>query len=98
MARIIRSPAAEEDAVEIWAYIAQDNPPAADRLLERFDRVLQKLLLQPLLGKSVEEIGPGLRFFPLGSYLIFYRAIEDGIELIRILHGARDITAEFFRD
>lgn len=98
MARIIRAPAAKADAVEIWAYIAADNPSAADRLLSRFDRIFQKLSTQPLLGKSVEEIAPNLRFIPIGSYLVFYRAMEDGVEIVRIPHGARDITAEFFRD
>ena len=98
MARIIRAPAAQADAVEIWAYIAEDNPSAADQLLDRFDRIFQKLATQPLLGKAVEEIAPNLRFIPIGSYLIFYRAIEDGVEIARVLHGARDVTAEFFRD
>jgi toxin ParE1/3/4 len=98
MARIIRAPAAETDAVEIWAYIAADNPSAADRLLDRFDRIFQKLATQPLLGRAVEQIAPNLRFIPIGSYLVFYRVTEDGVEIARILHGARDITAEFFRD
>ena len=80
MARIIRAPAAKADAVEIWAYIAADNPSAADRLLNRFDRVLQKLPTQPLPGKAVEEIAPHLRFIPIGSYLVFYRGMEDGVE------------------
>ena len=98
MARIIQAPAAEADAVEIWAYIAQDNPDAADRLLDRFDALFRAPVSQPFLGKSVEELAPNLRFVPIGSYLIFYRPTKDGIEIVRILHGARDITAEFFRD
>jgi toxin ParE1/3/4 len=47
---------------------------------------------------GVEVIAPGVRLFPLGSYLIFYRPLNDGIEVARLLHGARHITAEFFRD
>ena len=97
MARIIRAPAAEADAVEIWAYIAEDNVAAADQLLDRFDRIIHQLSFQPHLGKTVDAIAPGLRFLPLGNYLIFYRAIEEGVEIARILHGARDITADFFR-
>lgn len=60
MARIIRAPAAESDAVEIWSYIAEDNPRAADRLLDRFDRVCRTISRQPQLGKSVEELAPKL--------------------------------------
>jgi toxin ParE1/3/4 len=56
------------------------------------------LATQPHLGKSVEELAPRLRFMPLGNYLIFYRPLPDGIEIVRLLHGARDITAAFFRE
>ena len=98
MAQIIRSPAAEADTVEIWAYIAQDNPPAADRLLAEFDRIFRMLATQPNAGKSIEELVANLRVIPTGNYLVFYRLIPEGIEIARILHGARDITAEFFTD
>jgi len=56
------------------------------------------LALQPFLGKSIEELATNVRFVPLGSYLIFYRPTKDVIEIVRILHGARDITADFFRE
>ena len=98
MARILRSPSSKADALEIWVYIANDDPTAADRLLERIDGIIRKLSLQPLIGKPVDELATGLRFLPCGSYLIFYRPMEDGVEVVRLLHGARDITAEFFRD
>lgn len=97
MARIIRAAAAEADAVEIWFHIAADNIEAADRLLDRLNGVIRAISLQPHLGKSIEELAPNLRFFPVGSYLIFYRPSSDGIEIVRLLHSARDITAEFFR-
>ena len=98
MARIVRASAAKADAREIWAYIAEENPDAADRLLDRFDKLFRLLAAQPHLGQSVEDLAPNLRFIPLGNYLVFYRPAKDGIEIVRILHGARDITAEFFRE
>ena len=98
MARIIRSPAAQADAIEVWAYIAEDNISAADQLLERFDQLIQKISLQPLMGKAVDSIAPGIRFIPTGNYLIFYRVITDGVEIARILHSARDIGTEFFTE
>ncbi|MEO7932808.1 MAG: type II toxin-antitoxin system RelE/ParE family toxin [Chthoniobacterales bacterium] len=61
MAQIIRSAQAERDAVEIWAYIARDNPPAADHLLETFDEIFTSLSMQPHLGKTVEELATNLR-------------------------------------
>jgi toxin ParE1/3/4 len=84
--------------VEIWAYIAEDNPAAADGLLDRFDAMVRTLAVQPHLGKALAELAPDLRFMPIGAYLIFYRPIEDGVEIVRILHSARDVTAEFFRE
>jgi len=98
MARVIVAPAAEDDAAEIWAYIARDNPSAASRLLGRFDQLFRTLVNQPGAGKSVDMLAPDLRFMPMGSYLIFYKPLPDGVEIVRILHGARDVTAEFFRE
>ncbi len=98
MARIVSASAAKADAGEIWAYIAEENPDAADRLLDRFDKLFRLLAAQPNLGKSVEGLAANLRFIPLGNYLVFYRPAKDGIEIVRLLHGARDITAEFFRE
>jgi toxin ParE1/3/4 len=98
MARVIVSPTAQIDAAEIWAYIAGDNPPAADQLLARFDQIFRRLSEQPRMGKNVGELAPDLRLFPVGNYLVFYRPITDGVEIARLIHGARDVTAEFFRD
>ena len=83
MPRIILSPAAEIGAVEIWAYIAEDNPPAADGLLQRLDKVCRTLAIEPQLGKPVPKLAPNLRFLPIGTYLIFYRPLEDGVEIVR---------------
>ncbi len=98
MPRILRAPAALSDAVEIWSYIAQDNPDAADRLLDRIDGMVQMIAAQPELGRGVEELAPNLRFVPIGNYLIFYRPVAGGVEIVRLLHGARDIAVDFFRE
>ncbi|MCC7382255.1 MAG: type II toxin-antitoxin system RelE/ParE family toxin [Deltaproteobacteria bacterium] len=46
-------------------------------------------------GRSREELGPSIHSFPVGDYIIFYRPVKGGIEIARILHGARDIDALF---
>ena len=76
MSRIVRTRQAQTDLIEIWRYIAidQQSPEAADALLRGFDETLCTLLLQPLIGPSVERIRPGLRLFPRGSYIIFLSA------------------------
>ncbi len=97
MPRIIRSPASAEDLRAIAAFVALRNPSAADRLLDEFDRKLRMLAANPLTGRPRDELRARVRSYPVGSYVIFYRPIEDGIELIRVLHGARSLPW-LFRD
>jgi toxin ParE1/3/4 len=96
MPRIVKSRTSRDDYLEIWLYVARDNPAAADRLINDFDHHLEMLARTPMAGRSEGDLAAGLRSFPVGNYLIFYRVIQDGIELARVLHGARDITQEYF--
>jgi toxin ParE1/3/4 len=89
MAAIRRTARAEDDLVEIWLYIAADNPDAADRMLEEIDRNCVLLAGNPLLGRARPDIAPDLRYLPIGNYLILYRVVSDGIEVVRAVHGAR---------
>ena len=85
---------AESDLVSIWEYIAADNPVAADRLIDRIEEKLQMLSRQPLIGEGRNELAPNLRNFPVGNYVIYYRPLESEavtVEIVRVLHGARDI-------
>ena len=87
MGRIVRSPDAKRDTTQIWVYIAEDNFDAADRLIDLFDEKLNLLAEYPGLGQQRDDLAPGLRSFPVGKYLLFYRPIASGIELVRVLHG-----------
>lgn len=98
MPEFILAPIAEDDLAEIWAYIAQDNIPAADHLLQRFIHAFRMLAGQPELGRGVDELIATFRVFSVGNYLIFYRNKNERVEIARILHGARDITPEYFSD
>ena len=90
-----RTAQAEEDLINIWFYIATDNPKAADGLLEEIEGKFVLLAEQPRLGPARPDIAPGLRYFPVGSYLILYREIKNGIEAVRVVHGARRLTDLF---
>jgi toxin ParE1/3/4 len=90
-----RSRLAEEDYREIWHYIAYDNPAAADRLLRKIDAKLGLYAANPRMGTARDNLAPGLRSFPVGNYLVFYRITPEGIEVARVLHGARDLRAVF---
>ena len=90
-----RTAQADEDLIDLWVYIAQDNPAAADHLLDEFENKFALLAGQPRLGAARSDIAPGLRHFPAGNYLILYRETDDGIEVIRIVHGARRLSNLF---
>ena len=95
MATAYRSARAETDLIEIWTTIAGDDPSAADRLLDRIEQVCALLATHPHAGKQRYDLAPGLRFYPVGNYLVFYVLRDDGIAVARILHGARDYRQEF---
>ena len=96
MSRCRIVPAARRDLKEIYQHIAADNPAASGRLREIFAAKFRRLARHPLIGQKRDDLALGVRVFPAGSYVILYRPIESGIEIIQVLHGARDI-AEAFR-
>jgi toxin ParE1/3/4 len=96
MPQVFKRPRAEADLLDIWGYIAQDSPANADRMLDRLGETMNRLAAMPLMGQARFDLAPGLRMFPVGNYLIFFRPIQDGIEVIRVLHGKRDIMGRFF--
>jgi len=95
MPAIHRSSQAQLDVAEIALRIAEDNPNAADRWLDQVDEKFRLLAQMPEMGRQRFDLAPNLRSLPVGDYVIFYRPVEDGIQVIRFLHGARDIPALF---
>ena len=91
--RLIRTAQAEEDLIQIWLYIALDSPRAADRLLDALGEKSRNLADNPGLGAQRSDIAPAVRSWPVGNYLILYREIEDGVEIVRYVHGARGLEA-----
>lgn len=92
MARIVRRPQARLDLLGIWRYIADESGEArADKYLRRLNDVISYLAQQPLMGRLRPEIEEGIRSFVAESHLVFYIALEDGIELVRMIHGSQDL-------
>ena len=93
---IVRLPRAEDDTWSAWSYIAVHNEAAADRFLDRITGKLRQLEEFPFLGPARHDWGDGLRTVNVGAYLLVYRPMDGGIELVRVLHGARDLGAISF--
>ena len=95
MLEIRISPRARSDLTEIWSYIADDSVANADAFIDKLHETIQVLANQSGSGRRREELAPGILSFPFGGYMIFYRASNDAIEIVRVLHGARDIQTIF---
>jgi len=83
---------AKEDLQAIRDHIAQDSLTNAQRYLGILKEKCQTLAEYPGLGVQREEY-LGLHKLPVGDYLIFYRPTNNGIDIIRVLHGARDVES-----
>ena len=95
---IVKRPLARIDLAEIWDYIADDNEAEADAFVETIDKKFQALAAQPNMGRKRDELAERLRSLAVGRYVIFYRPIPGGVEIIRVLHGSRDLDAVFHSD
>jgi len=98
MGTVKKFPAAEQDLFEIGLYIAQDSPVNADRFVLAIERECQKLADSPfVLGRRCEGLDPALRRYNYKKYAIIYRPVSDGIELVGVFHGSRELEAMFER-
>jgi toxin ParE1/3/4 len=88
-------PEAENDLINIGAYIERDDPNAAASFVRTLREKCGSLLANPEIGRSRPELITDLRSFPVGQYVIFYRPRQEILEIVRVLHGARDIDALF---
>jgi toxin ParE1/3/4 len=92
MPQVHYSPSAAQDLVELSEFIARDKPVAAYDWVDQIESTCQVLAKNPNIGQARQSHGFGAcRSFTLGNYVIFFRGVEDGIEVIRIVRGERDL-------
>ena len=97
MPTVRKTAQARRDLREIWRYLDRvASEDVANRELRRIQRVANGLAEMPHSAPTRPELGSGVRSRPTGSYNIYFRPIADGIEVIRVLHGARDVRPEMF--
>lgn len=87
---------AKQDLQEIWDYIGSENPEAADSVISEIVQKFLTLAQFPQMGRDREELASSLRSFPVGNYVVFYYPTDNGIEVARVLYGARDIQQLFW--
>jgi toxin ParE1/3/4 len=86
---------AQSDIDQIHDHIAIDNPTAALRWVQRTRRQFKFLAANPGVGELRHEVRPAMRCFSHGNYAIFFRIVEDAIEIVRVVHGRRDVDTLF---
>jgi len=93
-----RAPGADSDLDDIWYYVAKESgsPDRAERFIAFITERFYLLSANPFIGRSRDDLRPGLRTFPVGGYVIVYRIEDEDVVILHVFHGSRDIEA-FFR-
>ena len=97
MRRVCWTPSAGSDLVELahWIGVVNHRPLAADRFVDRIRMTCDRYAAAPELGELRNDLGEEIRLFPVGDYIVVYRPVSMGIEVIRVIHGSRDYPALF---
>jgi plasmid stabilization system protein ParE len=94
MKRFKLAPEAARDIREIWAYIAKDSIKAARRVRLEIVDACQRIARNPRVGHSREDLtDKPVLFWPAGSYLIIYNPARKPVEIVRVVHAARDVPS-----
>jgi toxin ParE1/3/4 len=93
--RVIYSAAAQEDLVEIGGYIALDSERQAESFVASLQTKASQIAKAPRIYRARDDLSPGLRSAAFGSYLLLFREVSAGIEILHIVHGARDLKRLF---
>jgi toxin ParE1/3/4 len=88
-------PEAVSDLDSIEGYIATDDVDQALAFIERLFATISLLATQPDMGRARPELRANMRSFPVGQYVVFYEPTAHGVDVVRVLSGARDVDALF---
>jgi toxin ParE1/3/4 len=87
---------ARRDLIDLWLEIYEVNPAAADDLYNRLEARIEALRRYPESGRARPEIAASARALVAFPYLILYRIDPGGVQVVRVLHGARNIDRALF--
>ena len=95
MSRYVINVLASKDLNDIADYFTENNIEAGERFFVAFNRKCKQLVAFPNSGKSYDSINAELRGISIENYVVFYRLLEDGIEILRVIHGRRNFPTAF---
>ena len=91
MARLHFTDHARSDLHETCTEIAKDSPTHTRRFIKKLEKLCWLLASQPRIGRPRNELASGLRSLAVGRYIVFFRPVADGAEIVRIIQGAQDL-------
>jgi toxin ParE1/3/4 len=95
--RIVVSDKAKADLLQIYRYLDDHSPSAAQKLIRRIDANFENLRRFPFIGRERSSLTPGLRCLVVGIHLVFYTVEPDRLVIIRVIDGRMDVDEEFRR-
>ncbi len=91
MSKLVIAPSARQDLSDIFDFISRDKPIAAANWVETLEEKCELIATTPEFGEKRPEFGSEIRSSVFGRYVIFYRPINGGIEVVRVISGYRDV-------
>jgi toxin ParE1/3/4 len=95
MKHLVYLPAALADLKAITLFIADDNPDRAISFVDELRSIAAEAAQRPASFPARDDLAPGLRAARYGRYLIFFQEIAGDFQIVRVLHGARDLQRVF---
>ena len=93
--KLFLSNEALSDLEDIWAFSAADSIRNADGLIDQLYRKCVEISELDAIGRKRDELFPGLLSLAYKNYVIFFLRSKDRVEIVRILHGRRDLQKHF---
>lgn len=93
--KITQTAQAQEDLIGIWAHVAADSLAAADRLLDEIGAKVKLLAAFPEMGVARDDLRAGMRVLVFNEYVVLYRLVRKSVEIVRVVHGRRDLRGLF---
>lgn len=96
-ARYRLTPKADRDLAQIWRHTNENwGKSQADRYLHLLEKGFVMLLRHPKSGRTRDEIRRGYRCLPIENHVVFYRIVDNDIEIVRILHQRMEINLHVY--